>query len=426
MSLVTWSDGGAQVGGVPIEKLANEYETPFYLYDRSALIAQFEKLRSAVPAPIEIYYSIKANPHPSIIRVFVEQGAGCEIASGGEYVLAGKAGVSEQRIVFAGPGKGRDELEFVIARGIGQIHVESFDELRVLDEITRALRKPTNICVRVNPSTAFGGGLLMGGQPTAFGFEEESLPDVLAEISRTTYLNLSGVHLYTGTQILDAHVLLKHWEHAVQVAKKTAEITKAPISTIDLGGGLGIPYFAHEKELDLDVLGKGARALVAEAESDAYLEHARFVVEPGRYLVGPSGLYVARVRSVKKCRGTTFVVLDGGMNHHLAASGNLGQVLRRDYPMMNLSRQAPTSESPLVIVGPLCTPIDTLGRKVSMAFPQTGDLIGILQSGAYGLTASPAGFLSHASPAEILVSEGKVEVITARVAAFESTREAVV
>ena len=426
MSFVTWSHGEALVQGVSVEKLANEYETPFYLYDRSVLVSQFEKLRSALPAEIDIYYSIKANPHPRIVRVFVEQGAGCEIASGGEYVLARKAGVSDQRVVLAGPGKGRDELEFVIGQGIGQIHIESFDELRILDEITRTLRKPTSICVRVNPSAAFGGGLLMGGQPTAFGFEEESLSRVLAEVSRSTYLKLSGVHLYTGTQILDATVLLKHWEHAIQVAKKTAEITKAAISTIDLGGGLGIPYFEHEKELDLDVLGSGARRLVAEAHSDAYLKDARFMVEPGRHLVGPAGLYVARVRSVKSCRGTTFVVLDGGMNHHLAASGNLGQVVRRDYPMMNLIRQGAASEPPLVIVGPLCTPLDTLGRKVAIALPQTGDLIGILQSGAYGLTASPVSFLSHASPAELLVNEGKVEVITARAAAFEYKKEAVV
>jgi diaminopimelate decarboxylase len=407
-------EGQTMLNGVSLEQLADACGTPFFVYDADVLVRQFQRLRRALPDAIDIYYSIKANPHPNVIRVFVEQGAGCEIASGGEYALALAAGVLPQRIVFAGPGKGRDELEFVISRGVGEIHVESFDEIDLLKRVTEDLDTVVDVSIRVNPSSALGGGLLMGGQPTAFGFEEESLVEAAKAIAGCARLKLRGLHVYTGTQILDADALLRHWGHALEAGRRLADFMGAPLSTIDLGGGLGIPYFAHEMELDLDLVATGARAIVHEAKADPRLASARFVVEPGRFLAGPAGIYVARVRSVKTCRGTIFVVLDGGMNHHLAASGNLGQVVRRDYPIVNLSRSEGDPEATVVVVGPLCTPIDTLGRKVKLPHPRPGDLLGILQSGAYGLTASPVRFLSHATPAEILVRSGSHAVITPR------------
>jgi diaminopimelate decarboxylase len=404
---------------IPVEELADKYGTPLYIYDERVLLDQFRRLRSALPSAIDIYYSVKANPHPKIIRVFVAQGAGCEIASGGEYVLARRAGAAPENIFFAGPGKGREELEFVVAQGIGQIHLESFDEIELLHQISRDLGAGVDVAVRINPRVASGGGLLMGGQATAFGFEQEALEDVLRVLSGCPSLRLRGVHLYTGTQILDAQALLGHWKRAIEVGVMTADLTGSPVSTIDLGGGLGIPYFSRESELDLEALGYGASALIAAALADSRLKNTRFVVEPGRFLAAPAGLYVARVRSVKPCRGATFVVLDGGMNHNLAASGNLGQVIRRDYPIVNLSRRNGSPESTVVVVGPLCTPIDTLGRRVSLASPKTGDLIGILQSGAYGLTASPVRFLSHPTPAEVMVRGGGYELITPRQASFD-------
>ena len=416
--LLDFGDGKARLNGCFIEQLAKECGTPFFVYDADVLVRQFERLRRALPEVIDIYYSIKANPHPKVISVFVERGAGCEIASGGEYVLARRAGVPPRRIVFAGPGKGRDELEYVVSHGVREIHVESFEEIELLEQLADRLDTVINVSIRVNPSAALGGGLLMGGQPTAFGFEEESLVDVAKALSSHTRLKLRGLHVYTGTQILDAEALLRHWRHAITVGKRLADFTGEPLSTVDLGGGLGVPYFSHETELDLGVLATGARAIIEEAYADPRLASAQFIVEPGRFLAGPAGIYVAGVRSVKTCRGAIFVVLDGGMNHHLAASGNLGQVVRRDYPIVNLSRTDKESEASVVVVGPLCTPIDTLGRKVGLPLPQPGDLLGIMQSGAYGLTASPVVFLSHPSPAEILVKKGSHEVITPRGVTF--------
>jgi diaminopimelate decarboxylase len=409
--LLTWNEGQARLhGSVAIQEVARAYGTPFYVYDEATLRRQFLALRNALPVEIDIFYSIKANPHPAVIGVFVGLGAGCEVASGGEYVIARRARVAADRIFFAGPGKGREELEYVIHHGIGEIHLESFEEIELIEEIARCRNTKVSVSVRVNPSSGSGGGLMMGGQPTVFGFEEEALPQVVRSVSECPSLNLRGIHLYTGTQILDASLLLEHWRHAIEIAKRLSELTQQPAHSVDLGGGLGIPYFEHERELDLNAIGKGARELIASAGLDG----SRFFVEPGRFLAGPAGIYVAQVRSVKNCRGTTFVVLDGGMNHHLAASGNLGQVVRRDFPVVNLSRLDSRPEGTIVLTGPLCTPIDTMARKVKMPSPKAGDLIGFLQSGAYGLTASPAQFLSHPSPSEVLVSGETAKLITPR------------
>jgi diaminopimelate decarboxylase len=380
---------------------------------------QYSLLKTALPASVNIYYSIKANPHPSVIGVLLGMGAGCEIASGGEYVLARRAGAPPQRIIFAGPGKGRAELEFVLARGVQEIHVESFDEIELLEDIAARLQTTVAVSIRVNPDAASSSGLMMGGQATAFGFEEDALPDAVRALARCGRFELRGLHVYSGTQILDAMSLVTNWKHAIELAKQMADLTNQPPRTVDLGGGLGVPYFAHERPLELDVLREAARELFASAQSDARFAQAQFIVEPGRFLVAPAGIYVARVRSVKTCRGATFVVLDGGMNHHLAASGNLGQVVRRDFPIVNLSRGQWDREATVAVVGPLCTPIDTLGRQAKIPRPRVGDLLGILQSGAYGLTASPTQFLSHPTPAEILIRGKTVERITAQGVTFK-------
>jgi len=419
---ISWRDGTAVFGRgeVAVEELATTYGTPLYAYDEAAMERQYALLRKTLSSSVDIYYSIKANPHPAIIDVFLRMGAGCEIASGGEYVLARRAGAPAERIVFAGPGKGRDELECVVTRGIGEIHVESFDEVELLDVITRRLQKSVSVSIRINPRRAAGaGGLMMAGQPTVFGFEEEVLPDAINAIARCSQLDLRGIHVYSGTQILESKSLIKNWWRAIELAKRAADLAGHPMATVDLGGGLGVPYFAHERPLDLEALRDGAKELFEQTKFDENLVRAQFIVEPGRFLVASAGVYVARVRSVKTCRGTTFVVLDGGMNHHLAASGNLGQVVRRDYPIVNLSRSQTEPVTTVVIVGPLCTPIDTVGRQVKMPKPRVGDLLGILQSGAYGLTASPTQFLNHPTPAELLVRGRVVEQITQRGITFE-------
>jgi diaminopimelate decarboxylase len=400
-------------GGVPIAQLARDYDTPLYVYDVSAIGSQLAALRDALCDHVEIYYSVKANPNPSVVRVCVDNGVGCEIASAAEYERARAAGCAPHRIVFAGPGKGENELTHVIERGIGQIHVESDDEIATVGAIARRSGRDVDVAIRVNPrSAAAGGAMQMGGRPAAFGIDEERLGEAVSLVGAQAGLVLRGLHQFAGTQILDARVLAAQWRHAVRLGEQLAALTGTAPHSINLGGGLGIPYFADERPLDLAILRTELRGLVASMP--AALAGSRLLVEPGRFLVGPCGVYVTRVRAVKISRGTKFVIVDGGMHHHLAASGNLGQVLRRDYPLVNASRMGDDRREHVTIVGCLCTPLDTLARNAELAPLRPGDLVAILQSGAYGLTASPTGFLSHPMPAEVLVDQGKARPIRAR------------
>jgi len=404
---------GLAWGGVPLAQLAREHGTPLYVYDAAAIAGQIAALRDALGDHVDLYYSVKANPNPAVVRVCVDHGAGCEIASAAEYERARAAGCAPDRIMFAGPGKGEDELAHVIARGIGQIHVESDDEIATVGAIARRADRDVDVAIRVNPrSAAAGGAMRMGGKPAAFGIDEERLAEAVALVGAQARLALAGLHQFAGTQILDARVLVAQWRHAVSLGAQLAALTGTAPRSIDVGGGLGIPYFANERPLDLATVRTELRALIASMP--AALAGSRLVVEPGRFLVGPSGVYVTRVRAVKVSRGTKFVIVDGGMHHHLAASGNLGQVLKRDYPVVNASRVDDDRREHVTVVGCLCTPLDTLARDAQLAPPQPGDLVAILQSGAYGLTASPTGFLSHPMPAEVLVDHGKARLIRAR------------
>lgn len=403
--------GELAVGGVPVSRLAGQFETPLFVYDAAVFRGRLAALRAALPERVEVYYSVKANPNPAVASVFVAAGAGLEVASGAEFLRARAAGCPAERIVFAGPGKTARELELVVSEGIGEIHLESDEELAAL----AALDAGANVSVRFNPGAeASGGAMRMGGQPAQFGFDEERLAEVISAIVAQKRLRFRGVHMFAGTQILDATVLVGQWRHAIDVARRAADLAGGPVATVDLGGGLGIPYFPHESALDLDAVRAAAAELFATVEGDPALAGTRFILEPGRFLAGPAGAYVCRVLSVKESRGRTFLVLDGGMNHHLAASGNLGQVIKRDYPILNASRPTAGPLTDTVVVGPLCTPLDTLGRKASLPPAKAGDLVAVLQSGAYGLTASPVGFLSHPMPAEVLVEEGTPRLIRER------------
>lgn len=401
------ADGELTVGGIGVSRLAKEFGTPLYVYDAALLRARLERLRAHVPGA-DVYYSVKANPNPKVVSVFAKAGAGLEIASAAEYLRARAAGGKPERILFAGPGKGEEELKLVVSRGIGEIHVESFEEIAFLAKLGGSGGQPVPVSVRVNPKADVSGGAMrMGGQPAAFGFDEEVLDDVVRDICKRPGLSFQGIHIFAGTQILDAKVLLAQWGRAIEVAQRASAVAGRPVKTIDLGGGLGIPYFPGDVELDLAAVKAGAEKLFQDTQ-------AHVVLEPGRFLAGPAGIYLARAVTVKQSRGKSFVVLDGGMNHHLAASGNLGQVIKRDYPVVNASRAAEEPSVVAAVCGPLCTPLDTLAREASLATTRAGDLVAVLQSGAYGLTASPVGFLSHPMPAEVLVDGGKATLIRPR------------
>lgn len=392
------------VGGVAVGTLAAMHGTPLFVYDGALVRRTWRRLVAAVAGFAEVYYSIKANPHVGVVRLLIAEGAGLEIASNGELRRAIAAGAAPERMLFAGPGKGVDELAAAIRAGIGEIHVESFEEARHIDEIARASSRRVPVAIRVNPvASAQGGAMRMGGKPTAFGFDEEDLAEVAARLSAFEGLDIRGVHLFAGTQILDADVLTGQWRHGLAVAGRLAALIGRPLETIDLGGGLGVPYHDGDATLDLDAVRDAVPALAAIKAADPLLAGARVLIEPGRYLVAAAGVYVVRVRAVKVSRGQRFIVTDGGMHHHLAASGNLGQVIKRDFPIVAASRMSAQATAPATIVGPLCTPLDTIGRQTQMPELREGDLIAVLQSGAYGPTASPVYFLSQPAATEVLV-----------------------
>lgn len=408
-------EGELLVGGLPVSEIVARCGTPVFIYDSEIVDRKLADLRNALPHRFSTSYSVKANPNPAFLHFFLNKGCGLEIASAGEFHLAESVGCPLEKIVFAGPGKTQDELEFVISRGIGEIHAESQLELHRINAIAQQLGTQTRVAIRVNPDeTGQGGAMRMGGRSAPFGIDEESLPSVLDQFVHHPWLQFCGVHLFVGTQILDAGTLLEQYRKGIEVARNAASHMNLPLQTLDFGGGLGIPYFPGEPELDLKQLREGLQQLMASIENESCFAHTKFMVEPGRFLVGECGIYVARINDIKVSRGTKYLILDGGMNHHLAASGNLGQVIKRSFPMAILNRIDAESTETVDIVGPLCTPLDTLGRSVKVPAPEAGDLLGIFQSGAYARTASPLGFLSHSTPPEVWVQKGQDFLIRTR------------
>ncbi len=420
------ADGELVVGDLPISALAAKYGTPAFVYDCTILDRKLDSLRRSLPSRFSVCYSVKANPAPAFLAHLLSRGCGLEIASAGEFRRALQAGCDPGKVLFAGPGKTESELELVLEHGIGEIHIESIVEARRTAAIARRLGLRANVALRVNPAgEGEGGAMRMGGRPTPFGVDEEQLEEVLDALLAESVLDFRGIHVFAGTQILEANVLVNQYRHGIAIARRASKRIGRPLRTVDFGGGLGIPYFTHEKELDLEALRSGLATLFSELESDPDFSRTQFIVEPGRFLAGEAGIYLARVNDIKISRGKKFLILDGGMNHHLAASGNLGQTIKRNYPVALLNKLDAPCEESVDVVGPLCTPLDTLARGVTLPRAEIGDLFGIFQSGAYGLSASPVGFLSHATPAEVWVDGERHELMTPRGESADAMRDSI-
>jgi diaminopimelate decarboxylase len=390
-----------QVGGVPLSVLAARVGgTPFYAYDRAALEARVQLLRQALPDGIVLHYAIKANPMPALVNFMARLVDGLDVASGGELRVALDSGMTPAQISFAGPGKSEAELEQAVAAGI-LINLESFREIRLLDAISRRLGLPARVAVRVNPDFELkASGMKMGGGPKQFGIDAELVPEALAQIGARG-LGFEGFHIYSGSQNLRHDAICDSQTKTLALAERLAEYAPGPVKVLNLGGGFGIPYFKGEAPLDLGPVGANLEQIVERASKS--LHKTELVIELGRYLVGEAGLYVCRVLDRKVSRGETFLVTDGGLHHHLAASGNFGQVLRKNYPVVIGNRVRGTERELASVVGPLCTPLDLLAEKMDLAKAVEGDFVVVFQSGAYGFTASPHLFLGHPPPVEVLV-----------------------
>ena len=394
-------DGELSVGGVPLSLLAERVgQTPFYAYDRALLKARVDELRAVLPTEISLHYAMKANPMPAVVGFMARLVDGIDVASGAELMVALDAGMDPREISFAGPGKSEVELAQAVASGI-LINLESMREVRVLQGIVQRLGRNARVAVRVNPDFELkSSGMKMGGGPKQFGIDAEVVPQALAAIGKAG-LGFEGFHIYSGSQNLRADAICEAQTKALALATRLAADAPSKVTTLNLGGGFGIPYFPGDKPLDLAPVGEHLQGIVETAKSG--LPGAELVIELGRFLVGEAGIYVARIVDRKVSRGEVFLVTDGGLHHHLAASGNFGQVIRKNYPVTIGNRAAATELEAASVVGPLCTPLDLLGDRMQLAVAEPGDLAVVFQSGAYGLTASPTKFLSHPAPVEVLV-----------------------
>jgi diaminopimelate decarboxylase len=389
------------IGGVPVTELAARIgRTPFYAYDRGAITERVTSLRAVLPEAIELHYAVKANPMPAVVQHLAGLVNGLDVASAGELRVALDTTMPPREISFAGPGKRPDELAQAVAAGI-VVNLESEHEMRTLARIGSEQGRRPAVAIRVNPDFELkASGMKMSGGPKAFGVDAERVPAMLRELGELD-LEFIGFHIFTGSQNLRAESLIEAQARTFELAYRLADDAPAPVRTLNIGGGFGIPYFPGDLRLDLEPVGVHLAERVAE--SRVRLPAAQVVLELGRYLVGEAGYYVCRIVDRKDSRGEVFLVTDGGLHHHLAASGNFGQVVRRNYPVLVGNRVRGTVRETVNVVGPLCTPLDVLANGLEMARAGVGDLIVVLQSGAYGLTASPTAFLSHPSPVEVLV-----------------------
>jgi len=390
------------VGGIALPRLAQRVgSTPFYAYDRAVISSQIATLRSHLPAQVHVHYAVKANPMPAVVHHVSSQVDGLDVASAREMMVALDTGRDPATISFAGPGKTAAELMRAVAAGV-VVNVESETELERVIASAEELGCSAKVAVRVNPDFELkSSGMKMGGGPKQFGIDAERVPALLARIANSARLVFEGFQIFSGSQNLRADALMETQRKTLELALQLAEAAPSALRTLNIGGGFGIPYFPGDKPLDIAAVGANLASLLPDFERRQ--PQTRIVIELGRYLVGAAGIYVCRVIDRKASRGEIFLVTDGGLHHHLAASGNFGQVIRKNYPVAIGTRMSGGEREIASVVGPLCTPLDLLASQMEIARAEAGDLVVVFQSGAYGRTASPLGFLSHPEPAEILV-----------------------
>lgn len=394
-------DGELQLGGIGLNRLAlRAGQTPFYAYERSHIATRIATLRRHLPAEVRLHYAIKANPMPMLVQFISALTDGCDVASAGELKLALDAGVAPENIGFAGPGKREHELQCAIAAGV-MLHVESAAEMARAANIGELLGIRPRIMLRINPPFELKfAGMKMGGGPRPFGIDAEQIPVLLRRIAALD-LDFYGFHIFCGAQNLSADAICEVQQRSVQLALELCQHGKLPLRLLNLGGGLGVPYFPGEKALDLERLAEGLSVALASLRREQAA--TRVVLELGRYLVAEAGVYICRVLERKRSHGQVFLIVDGGLHQHLAAAGQFGQIIRKNFPVLIGNRMLDEASETITIAGPLCTPLDVLAERMLLPHAEVGDLVVVLQSGAYGLSASPTAFLGHPPPLELLL-----------------------
>ena len=394
-------DGSLAIGGEKVEHWVGQSGgTPLFVYDRQRIGQQVARFRVGMPDNVALHYAVKANPYGPLLTWLASYVDGFDLASAGELIALEDAVGLACPVSFAGPGKRDSELELAIERGV-TINLESEGEADRAIAIAERLGVQPKLAIRVNPPFVLkGAGMKMGGLASPFGVDAERVPQ-LARCIVAAGAEWRGLHVYAGSQVLRAEAIIEAQAATIALAANIAVESGLPIPHLNLGGGFGIPYAPGDKPLDCERVGAVLYETLLEAPD--VLHETRYAIELGRWLVGEAGVYLTRVVDLKENGGTTFAITDGGLQHMLAATGNFGQTLRRNYPIANASRFALQASHEVTVTGCLCTPLDLLGDEVMMPETRVGDLIAIFCAGAYGKTASPAGFLSQPEARELLV-----------------------
>jgi diaminopimelate decarboxylase len=390
-------EGELAIGGRSASALvAAAGGTPLFVYSRDMIRQRIADVRAALPERIAVHYAVKANPFAPLLAEMLGLVDGFDIASAGElkHVLA--AGADAALVSFAGPGKRDDELEAAIAAGV-TLNLESEAEAERALAIGQRLGKAPRLAIRVNPPFELrGSGMKMGGGAKPFGLDAERVP-ALARHIIDAGAEWRGLHIFAGSQALDAEAIIEAQANTLDLAAELAGRIGATLPHLNMGGGFGIPYFDRDQPLDIGRIGAALGARIAA------LPDTELAIELGRYLVGEAGVYLTRIVDRKDSHGATFLITDGGLHHQLAASGNFGTVVRRNYPLAIASRFDAAPDERASVVGCLCTPLDRLADDALLPRAEVGDLVAVFCAGAYGATASPASFLGHEPAREILV-----------------------
>ncbi|TIX49957.1 pyridoxal-dependent decarboxylase, exosortase A system-associated [Alteraurantiacibacter aquimixticola] len=394
-------DDELTIGGKVASELVREAgDTPLFVYSRDIVAARMEGLRKAMPERLKIHYAMKANPFAPLLEFMSELVDGLDIASGGEFVMAREAGFLPREISFAGPGKRDEELKAAIKAGV-TINLESANEARRALDVASFLSVTPRLAIRVNPDFEMrGSGMKMGGGAKPFGIDQAQVADVAKEIIAAA-ADWRGLHIYTGSQALDAAAIIETQANVLSLAAELSSQIGAELPHLNMGGGFGIPYFDKDQPLDIGAVGSALSEQFAKLPD--ILQQTEFAIELGRYLVGEAGVYLTRIVDRKVSHGVTYLVTDGGLHHQLAASGNFGTVVRRNYPVAIASHFGAEPVEEVSIVGCLCTPLDRLADNVMMPRAEVGDLVAVFCAGAYGASASPSAFLGQGPARELLV-----------------------
>ncbi|MGN7401958.1 diaminopimelate decarboxylase [Cytobacillus praedii] len=387
-----------------IQDLIEKYGSPLYLYNSETILNQIKKIKNNLHASLDLFYSLKANPNPTIASFMYSKDVNLEISSGYELDVAKRINADPGRILFLGPGKTKKELFEAIKYGVKYIVAESLQEIFIINDIAEGLNKIIDIGIRINPNYAVSGARLkMGGTAKQFGIDEAQFSQIHEVVKQLKHVEVVGIHIYHGTRILSAESIAENFKYIINFSQKVIDKLGLKLKYVGLGGGFGIPYYKGEEELDIKLLGQ-----LTNKKFENFLDRykgIKLLIESGRFLVAESGLYLSKVLYTKKSQGVNFAIVDGGTHHFSPNGGSTIPFLTRNFPMHVFSESK--NKKTYNISGCLCTPNDLIAKGIELPLLFPGSIIGIEKAGAYGLTSSPILFLSHALPQEVIIKDNK-------------------